>query len=96
MPRRKDIPKGSDYWKDQWKQQQARGEDKKDLERQKARRAYDKAGIDRTGKQIDHIKALAAGGTSSMGNLRLRSIKANEADNGHRKGEKAGVKRAKK
>lgn len=96
MPRAKNIPKGSDYWKEQWKQQQARGEDKKQLERAKARRAYDKAGIDRDGKQIDHKVALAEGGTSKRSNLRLRSVKANEADNGHRKGEKPGVKRTTK
>jgi hypothetical protein len=96
MPRKANIPKGDPYWKDQWKQQQARGEDKKQAERGKARRAYDKAGIDRTGKQIDHITPLAAGGTSAKGNLRLRSVNANEADNGHNKGEKAGIKRAKK
>jgi len=95
MPRRKDIPKGDPYFHDQWLQQKARGEDKKQLERQKARRAYDKAGIDRKGKDIDHVKALAEGGKSTTGNLRLRSKTANRADNGHDKGEKAGKKRSK-
>lgn len=50
-------------------------------ERQKARRAYDKKGIDRTGMDIDHIKPLRKGGTSTPGNLRLRSKKANQGDN---------------
>jgi len=50
-------------------------------ERQRARRAYDKAGIERTGKDIDHIKPLRKGGKSTPGNLRLRSKKANEGDN---------------
>lgn len=96
MPRKKNIPKGSDYWKEQWRQQKLRGEDKKQLERAKARQLYDKAGIERDGKQIDHIEKLAAGGTSAKGNLRLRSVRANEADNGHHKGEKPGKKRTNK
>ena len=95
MPRKANIPAGDAYWKREWEMQKLRGEDKKQAERGKARRAYDKAGIDRKGKQIDHITPLAAGGTSTKGNLRLRSVKANEADNGHKKGEKAGIKRAK-
>jgi len=39
---------------------------------------YDKMGIDRKGKDIDHIKPLRKGGTSTKSNLRLRSKKANE------------------
>ena len=50
-------------------------------ERQRARRAYDKAGIDRKGKDIDHITPLRKGGKSTPSNLRLRSKKANEGDN---------------
>jgi hypothetical protein len=50
-------------------------------ERQKARRMYDKLGIERSGKDIDHIKPLRKGGTSTKGNLRLRSKKANQGDN---------------
>jgi len=50
-------------------------------ERQKARRLYDKMGVDRTGKQIDHVKPLRKGGTSAKGNLRLRSPKSNMGDN---------------
>jgi len=88
MPRRKDIPKGSPFWKEEWKKEQARGDDKKQLERQKARRAYDKAGISRKGKDIDHVRALADGGKTTPGNMRLRSRTANRADNGHKPGEK--------
>jgi hypothetical protein len=62
--------------------QKASGETKDQLERQKARQAYDKAGVDRTGKHIDHIKPLRAGGKTTKGNLRLRSPKANVRDNG--------------
>jgi len=50
-------------------------------ERQRARKAYDAKGIDRTGKDIDHIKPLRAGGKSTTGNLRLRAKKANQGDN---------------
>lgn len=62
--------------------QKASGETKDQLERQKARQAYDKAGVDRSGKHIDHIKPLRAGGRTTKGNLRLRSPKANVSDNG--------------
>lgn len=51
-------------------------------ERQKARRMYDKMGIDREGKHIDHKKPIRAGGKSTKTNLRLRDPKANSADNG--------------
>lgn len=51
-------------------------------ERQRARRLYDKKGIDRAGKDIDHIKPLREGGKTAKGNLRLRSKKANQSDNG--------------
>lgn len=96
MPRAPNIPKGSAYWKEQYQQQKERGEDKKQLVRAKARREYDKAGIDRKGKDIDHIKHLESGGTSAKSNLRLRSSSENQADNGHHKGEKAGKKRTNK
>ena len=50
-------------------------------ERQRARRMYDKMGVDRSGKDIDHIKPLRKGGKSTKGNMRLRSKKANQGDN---------------
>ena len=50
-------------------------------ERQRARRMYDKENIDRTGKDIDHIKPLRKGGKSTKGNLRLRSRSTNQGDN---------------
>ena len=96
MPRAKNLKDPKAYWKEQWRIMKERGEDKKQLERAKARRAYDKAGVDRTGKDIDHVKKLADGGSSSQGNLRLRDSSSNQADNKHRKGEKAGVKRTNK
>jgi hypothetical protein len=57
------------------------GPDSAQSERQRARKAYDAKGIDRSGKDIDHIKPLRAGGKSTAGNLRLRAKKANQADN---------------
>ena len=50
-------------------------------ERQRARQLFDKKGIDRAGKDIDHIKPLRKGGKTTPGNLRLRAKKANEGDN---------------
>jgi hypothetical protein len=68
-------------WKHEYQLQLKRGDDKGQIERQRARRMYDKEGIDRSGKNIDHIKPLATGGKSVPGNLRLRSPSANKADN---------------
>ena len=50
-------------------------------ERQRARKLYDKKGIDRAGKDIDHIKPLRKGGKTTPGNLRLRSKSTNQGDN---------------
>lgn len=74
---------GKRDYKHAYKLQKKSGETEDQLERQRARRAYDKAGIDRAGKHIDHKKPLRAGGKSTPGNTRLRSPKANMRDNGH-------------
>lgn len=74
---------GKRNYKHAYELQKASGETKDQIERQRARRAYDKAGIDRSGKDIDHIKPLRSGGKSTTGNTRLRSRKANQSDNGH-------------
>jgi hypothetical protein len=68
-------------YKQEYQTQLKRGDDKGQIERQRARRMYDKEGIDRDGKNIDHIKPIKTGGLSSKGNLRLRSPKANKSDN---------------
>jgi hypothetical protein len=73
---------GKRDYKHAYKLQKASGETADQIERQRARRAYDKEGIDRAGKDIDHVKPLRAGGKSTPGNMRLRSKKANQADNG--------------
>jgi hypothetical protein len=57
------------------------GPDSAQHERQRARRMYDKMGVDRNGKDIDHIKPLRKGGKSTKGNLRLRAKSTNQGDN---------------
>jgi hypothetical protein len=55
------------------------GEHEKRMERQRARRAMDAKGIDRTGKDIDHITPLSKGGTNAPSNLKLKSPSANRS-----------------
>lgn len=57
------------------------------MERQRARRALDKKGVDRTGKDVSHKKALAKGGTNADG-YTLESPSKNRSRNGHKPGEK--------
>jgi hypothetical protein len=57
------------------------------MERQRARRALDKKGVDRTGKDVSHKVALAKGGTNKDGYY-LEAPSKNRARNGHKKGEK--------
>jgi hypothetical protein len=51
-------------------------------ERQRGRRMLDKKGVERAGKDIDHKKPIRQGGKSTMSNVRLRSKRANQSDNG--------------
>ena len=74
---------GKRNYKHAYKLQKASGETKDQIERQRARRMYDKEGVARDGKDIDHVKPLRAGGKSVKGNLRLRSKRSNQSDNGH-------------
>lgn len=55
------------------------GEHAKRMERQRARRAMDAKGIDRTGKDIDHVVPLSKGGTNAPSNLKLKSPSANRS-----------------
>jgi hypothetical protein len=48
------------------------------MERQRARRALDKKGVDRTGKDVAHVKALARGGSNADG-VKLESPKKNRS-----------------
>ena len=63
-----------------------RGEHAARMERQRARRALDKKGVSRTGKDVSHVKALAKGGNNKDG-YKLESPAKNRARNGHKKGE---------
>ena len=58
-------------YKKEYEQQVARGEHPARMERQKARRAMDSKGVERTGKDIDHKKPLSKGGTNAASNLRV-------------------------
>ena len=72
---------GKRDYKHAYKLQKKTGETEDQLERQKARRLYDKKGVDRSGKDIDHKVPLRTGGKTSPGNTRLRSKSANQGDN---------------
>ena len=68
-------------YKKEYQLQKKRGDVQGFLERQKARRHNDKKKIDRSGKDIDHVKPIRKGGKTKPGNLRLRSRTANKSDN---------------
>ena len=68
-------------FKHEYELQKKRGDVEGFLERQKARRMYDKKKIDRKGKDIGHIKPIRKGGLTTKGNLRLRNRSANKSDN---------------
>jgi hypothetical protein len=74
-------------YKAEYAKQVERGEHENRMERQRARRKLDKEGVDRKGKDIDHVKMLSKGGSNADG-LRLVSPSKNRARNGHKKGEK--------
>jgi hypothetical protein len=65
--------------KKEYQQQLARGEQPKRNARERARYDFDKAGIDRTGKDIDHVKPLSKGGTNAKSNLKLKAPSANRS-----------------
>ena len=68
-------------YKHEYALQKKRGDIAGFLERQKARRLFDKKKIDRSGKDIDHIKPIRKGGLTTAGNLRLRDKSKNKGDN---------------
>ena len=74
-------------YKHEYEKQKERGELPARMERQRARRKLDKEGVDRTGKDIDHIKMLSKGGKNSDG-IRLVSPSKNRARNGQKKSAK--------
>ena len=54
-------------YKKEYKQQVERDEHGDRMERQRARRSYDKKGVNRKGKDVAHVKALSKGGTNKDG-----------------------------
>lgn len=65
-------------YKKEYKQQVERGEHDERMERQRARRSYDKRGISRKGKDVAHVKALSKGGSNRNG-TRLESPHKNRS-----------------
>jgi hypothetical protein len=66
-------------YKKEYTQQVARGEHENRMDRQRARNDMDKKGIDRAGKDIDHVVPLSKGGSNAKGNLKLKSPSANRS-----------------
>jgi hypothetical protein len=66
-------------YKKEYQQQKERGEHPLRMDRQRARRAMDAKGINRTGKDIDHKRPLSKGGSNSLSNLILKSPSANRS-----------------
>jgi hypothetical protein len=54
-------------YKQEYKTQVQRGEHEDRMERQRARRAMDKKGISRKGKDVAHVVALSKGGSNKTG-----------------------------
>jgi hypothetical protein len=65
-------------YKHEYKKQVARDEHEGRMERQRARRSYDKKGIDRKGKDVAHVRALSKGGTNRDG-TRLQAPSKNRS-----------------
>ena len=66
-------------YKHEWEMEQKRNEKPARAARARARRAMDAKGVDRKGKDIDHVVALSKGGTNAPGNLRLVSPSNNRS-----------------
>jgi len=66
-------------YKKEYTQQVERGEAPARRKRENARDLYDREGIDRKGKDIDHKVPLSKGGSAGKGNLQLKSASANRS-----------------
>ena len=71
-------------YKREYQLQKKRGEHEARMERQRARRKYDKKGISRKGKDVSHNKMLSKGGSNKDG-TKLESPSRNRARNGQKK-----------
>lgn len=65
-------------YKQEFKTQVERGEHESRMERQRARRKLDAKGVDRTGKDVAHVKALSKGGSNADG-VRLEAPSKNRS-----------------
>ena len=65
-------------YKHEYEMQKKRGEHEDRMERQRARRALDKKGVNRKGKDVAHVKALSKGGSNKTG-TRLESPHKNRS-----------------
>ena len=74
-------------YKKEYKKQVERGEHPNRMERQKARRALDKKGVNRNGKDVSHKKMLSKGGSNKDGYF-LESPSKNRSRNGQKKPKK--------
>jgi 5-methylcytosine-specific restriction endonuclease McrA len=66
-------------YKKEWNQQKDRDEKPARAARERARYHMDKDGVDRKGKDIDHITPLSKGGTNARSNLRLVAPSTNRS-----------------
>ena len=66
-------------YKKEYRQQKARNEQPKRNARERARYAMDKKGVDRKGKDIDHVVPLSKGGSNAPSNLKLKSPSSNRS-----------------
>jgi len=65
-------------YKQEYKTQVDRGEHENRMERQRARRKLDAKGVDRTGKDVAHVKALSKGGSNATG-IKLQAPSKNRS-----------------
>ena len=65
-------------YKQEYTTQKDRGEHENRMERQRARRKLDAKGVDRTGKDVAHVKALSKGGSNADG-VKLQAPSKNRA-----------------
>jgi hypothetical protein len=66
-------------YKKEYQQQVERGELPARMDRQRARNEMDAKGVDRAGKDIDHVTPLSKGGTNAPSNLKLKSPSDNRS-----------------
>lgn len=72
------YPPSKRPYKHEYEMQLKRGEHEDRMERQRARRALDKKGVNRKGKDVAHVKALSKGGSNKDG-IRLESPHKNRS-----------------